>query len=328
MATTNLSVVSLQSVARSHKQQFLRQMFPTIRAYAAAGPAREPDIQGVPTGHNVVGVGFGAKSTSGAMLGAELAVIVYVRRKLPKAELSPQEVVPDKIGNYPSDVVAVGDIRPYARPVPCGVSCGHPQVTAGTLGCLVSIPSAPGKNFILSCNHVLANLNQANKGDAILEPGKTDGGINPIATLEDFEQLNLGPGTPANHIDAAIAEVTNPADVTPDIKIIGRVNPALMPATLYQSVRKHGRTTGHTLGVVMDVAADFTMNYGTQTADYEDQIAIVGAGGPFSQPGDSGALVVDGVTRRPVGLLFCGGGNTTFINPIDLVLQRFNAQIQ
>jgi hypothetical protein len=101
-----------------------------------------------------------------------------------------------------------------------------------------------------------------------------------------------------------------------------------MPATLYQSVRKHGRTTGHTLGVVMDVAADFTMNYGVQTADFEDQIAIVGAGGAFSQPGDSGALVVDGVSRRPVGLLFCGGGNTTFANPIDLVLQRFGAQIQ
>jgi hypothetical protein len=110
--------------------------------------------------------------------------------------------------------------------------------------------------------------------------------------------------------------------------MIGLVNPTTMPATLYQSVRKHGRTTGHTLGVIMNISADFTMNYGTQPADFEDQIAIVGAGGSFSLPGDSGALGVDGVSRRPVGLLFCGGGNVTYANPIDLVLQRFEAQIQ
>jgi hypothetical protein len=326
LENTDLSGASLLNEARTHKQQFLRQMFPARRAYAV-GPEPAPTIQAIPAGQNIVGVGFGAKSTTGAMLGEELAVIVYVRRKLPKSDLPPDEIVPDRIGNYPSDVVAVGDIRPFARPVPCGVSCGHPSVTAGTLGCLVTKSSSPGTNFILSCNHVLVDPNKPHKGDNILEPGTTDGGVSPIATLTDFEPLNLGAGQPANHYDAAIAEVTKSADVTPDIKIIGRVGSNPMPAVLYQSVRKHGRTTGHTLGVVMDVAADFTMNYGAQPAQYEDQIAIVGAGGFFSQPGDSGALVVDGVSRRPVGLLFCGGGNTTFASPIDLVLSRFGIQI-
>src|SRR5579863_760678 len=130
--------MGLRDQARSHKRQFLQQMFPAVQAFAAGGSAPQPTLRAVPHGHNIVGVGFGAKSTSGAMLGEELAVIVYVRRKLPKSDLGPREVVPDRIGDYPSDAVAVGDIRPYARPVPCGVSCGHALVTSGTLGCLVT----------------------------------------------------------------------------------------------------------------------------------------------------------------------------------------------
>jgi hypothetical protein len=245
------------------------------------------------------------------MLGSELAVIVYVRRKLPKNELDANEIVPEMIDKYPSDVVAVGDIRPYARPVPCGVSCGHYRVTAGTLGCLVSKGGDSQKRYILSNNHVLANSNDAEIGDAIMEPGPMDAKFSlAIANLTDFEPLNIGPSSAANYFDAAIAEVIDVEEITPDIKMIGNVDPNTMPATLYQSVRKHGRTTGHTIGVVMDVSADITVYYGTQAAQFEDQMTIRGAGGAFfSQGGDSGSLVVDGVTRKPVGLLFAGGGD-------------------
>lgn len=44
-------------------------------------------------------------------------------------------------------------------------------------------------------------------------------------------------------------------------------------------------------------------------------------------PEDSGSLIVDGVTKRPVALLFAGGGNTTFGNPIEPVLSRFQVEI-
>ena len=65
------------------------------------------------------------------------------------------------------------------------------------------------------------------------------------------------------------------------------------------------------------------------TARFEDQIVITGRG--FSAEGDSGSLIVTKglllADRRPVGLLFAGTVTTTLANPIDLVLDRFDVQI-
>jgi hypothetical protein len=43
--------------------------------------------------------------------------------------------------------------------------------------------------------------------------------------------------------------------------------------------------------------------------------------------GDSGALVVDAVTPKPVALLFAGGSGVAFANPIEAVLARFSVEI-
>jgi hypothetical protein len=233
-------------------------------------------------------------------------------------------------------VVPVGDIVPL---VSCGVSVGHYLITAGTLGCLVEKPNEPGKRYILSNNHVLANSSllgapAAAISDIILQPGLIDGGTSPandIAQLADFNPLDpVG----VNDIDAAIAELIDAGSVTPDILSIGLVGSGVTPrdvtpmtAALYQSVRKHGRTTKHTVGVITDLSASIKVRYGTTLIDFDDQLAIVGAGGVFSAGGDSGSLVVDAVTLRPLGLLYAGGISTTFANPIDLVLGYFGASI-
>jgi hypothetical protein len=273
---------------------------------------------------SILGIGYGAKQTSGASVDDELAVRVYVRAKLPRTRLSRAEMVPTSVNGVATDVVSVGDITAFARPTRCGVSCGHHAITAGTLGCLVRANGGDGRHYILSNNHVLANANSAVVNDDVLEPGPLDGGTTPIARLADFEPIDFAG---SNLIDAAIAEVIDLADVLPEITIIGAVRPPTKHAAIYQSVRKHGRTTLHTVGVVMDVAADIKVRYGTHVAAFEDQIAIEGVGGSFSQGGDSGSLIVDAVSRSPVGLLFAGGGATTFANWIDPVLERFNAEI-
>ena len=73
------------------------------------------------------------------------------------------------------------------RPVPIGVSTGHPSITAGTIGARVT----NGTEFwALSNNHVYAATNSATNGDNVLQPGTVDGGIDPadaIGTLADFE---------------------------------------------------------------------------------------------------------------------------------------------
>ena len=120
-----------------------------------------------------------------------------------------------------------------------------------------------------------------------------------------------------------------PPKVEPAIIDIGLTLSATKPAALYQSVRKHGRTTGHTVGVVTALGVDLWVGYGAHgSAWFEDQIAIIGVGSKdFSRPGDSGSLIVDAVTLNPIALLFAGGNGITFANPIDAVLSRFSVTI-
>ena len=315
---------ALKETARQYKRELLGKMFGHSGFAAFAADASEAKIPG---GSNILGLGFGAKMTQGATVGAQLAVRVYVRSKKPTAALSSGESVPSMVNGLPTDVLAVGDIAAYVRPTACGVSVGHQLVTAGTLGCLVEKNGIQGQPYLLSNNHVLANCNQAAPGDPILEPGKLDGGsaFPPIAQLASWQALQFG--GPINQVDAAIAQVSKPADVTPDILSIGRVAQPTMSAMLYQSVRKQGRTTQHTVGVILDLSADVPALYGTQKAYFEDQLAIHGVGGPFALPGDSGSLIVDAVSLRPVALLFAGGNDVTFGTPIDTVLSALQIRI-
>ena len=73
--------------------------------------------------------------------------------------------------------------------MPIGVSTGHPDITAGTIGARVT----DGTNvYALSNNHVYANKNLAVIGDAVIQPGTFDGGSSPaddIGTLADFEPI-------------------------------------------------------------------------------------------------------------------------------------------
>jgi hypothetical protein len=299
-----------------------------VRAAARATKRRRKRpslISHIPHGGNIRGIGYGAKLTTGAGLD-DVAVRVYVRAKQPKSSLTAGEIVPSEINGVPTDVVQVGEIH-AASAVQCGVSVGHVKVTAGTIGCVVTLAGKGNKKFILSNNHVLANANDAVVGDKVIQPGSLDGGKLPaIAKLTDFEKLLFADGT-ANKMDAAIAELVKPNSVTPDLKVIGAMASPVTEPAVFQSVRKHGRTTLHTIGVIMDLAADIKVSYGGQVASFEDQLAVSGVNGVFADRGDSGALVVDAVTRRPVALLFAVTPTTTFCNPIDPILKRFGAEI-
>ena len=73
----------------------------------------------------------------------------------------------------------------------CGVSIGHPNIGAGTLGCLVE---KGGNHYILSNNHVLANSNDATPGDPVIQPGQEEGGTSPednIAILEPYREIDF-----------------------------------------------------------------------------------------------------------------------------------------
>ena len=311
---------SLREEGRKFKNE-LRRMMVRSRGFAALTTGTPVDTE---IG-NIVGLGYGARETDNDTREPILSVRVYVRSKLPRASLMADELIPASVNGVPTDVIAVGDLRAFSRPAWGGASVGHLLVTAGTLGCLVRKRGGPNDLYILSNNHILANCNAGAPGDAILEPGKIDGGTIPIAELTEFKELKFDDSI--NRIDAAIARVLDPAEVVAGIRSIGSIPPKPMEAAIYQSVRKSGRTTLHTVGVVKDISAEVNIRYDAQIAHFDDLLSIQGLGGLFSDSGDSGSLVVDGVTRRPVGLLVGGGANNTFVCPIQDVLDYFGVDI-
>ena len=221
--------------------------------------------------------------------------------------------------------------RSFPRPVPIGVSAGHPSVTAGTIGARVTDGD---RVYALSNNHVFAAVNQGREGDNLLQPGVADGGRDPddrLGTLADFEPIRMcSMACPENHLDAAIA-LTTPDDLgnaTPEGGY-GTPRSRTAEAEIGMTVQKYGRTTGQTVGRVTGIHATIDVGYRGTTARFVDQIVI--SDGNFSNPGDSGSLVVTkGVLlgdRRPVGLLFAGSDMNTIANPIDLVLDRFGVTV-
>ena len=236
---------------------------------------------------------------------------------------------PDKPGK-PQDPPVDPTAR-FERPVPIGVSTGHPAITAGTIGARVT----DGPNvYALSNNHVYADENLASIGDKVLQPGTIDGGTvdDDIGTLSDFEPIVFSL-TANNVIDAAIAISSTEmlGNATPSD---GYGTPKSVTAQAYigMKVKKYGRTTGLTSGRVSAINGTFNIGYDAGVARFVDQIVITG--GAFSAGGDSGSLIVVSENprkgdsdRKPVGLLFAGGDSVTIANPIDAVLARFGVTI-
>jgi hypothetical protein len=106
--------------------------------------------------------------------------------------------------------------------------------------------------------------------------------------------------------------------VATDVIAVGDLAAQVRPTLCGVSIG-HPAVTAGTLGCLLRRCTRF--------AFFKDQIAISGVGGAFSDSGDSGALIVDAVTRRPIALLFGGGIDVTFASPIQPVLDRFGVEI-
>jgi hypothetical protein len=89
-------------------------------------------------------------------------------------------------------------------------------------------------------------------------------------------------------------------------------------------VRKSGRTTDYTEGVVTLLNATVSVAYGAnKTARFTGQVITEA----MSQGGDSGSLIVDTTENKAVGLLFAGSNLATIFNPINAVLDALKVNI-
>ena len=323
---TNMAVVSLaQQMKRQHEARLLSMS-------------------------NVVAIGVGLK-IAGNVQTNEPCVVVSVVKKLPIIQLSESSLIPKILGGVKTDVIETGKIfalqdpTQKMRPARPGVSIGHYQITAGTLGCLVQ---RNGQVYILSNNHVLANSNAGQLGDAVLQPGPHDGGTSAdkIGTLEQFIPVALeGRSSPGcsplsflmrlfgksaraminepgnNTVDCAIAKPLSDDLVNPDILHIG-IPTGVGIATLGTPVQKSGRTTGYTADQITQIDVTVTVDYGGPTATFKNQLMA----GAMSKGGDSGSVVLD-MNKQVVGLLFAGSNTTTIMNPIQFVLDALQVQL-
>jgi hypothetical protein len=287
----------------------------------------------------VVGVGIGPAEESGVLTDT-LAVKIYVEPGHPVAA-----ELPRSIGGFPVNVIerrfsalssmdATGLSLPGTDtgtydPLEGGISIGTSrqfggQYFAGTLGAIV-IDNNTGGPMLLSNFHVLCVDEEWSVGDQITQPSLGDASDGTVVGLLSRAALN-------NQVDCAVA-TQNDRDYAWDIVGVGAVN-GMKPATLNLAVQKRGRTTGLTAGTVSAIALTVTINYGTDVGlrILYNQFEVMPApsqNGPFSAPGDSGAVVFDPEDGAVVGLNFAGSipPNSGIANPIAAVVSSLNITV-
>jgi hypothetical protein len=126
-----------------------------------------------------------------------------------------------------------------------------------------------------------------------------------------------------NYVDCAVAKPLNVSMFSDEIRFIGRISGIKTP-TLGLRVRKVGRTTDYTEGMITVVNTTVDVGYNTttgpKTARFVGQVMTTG----MSQGGDSGSLVVEIGQPNAVGLLFAGSGSATIFTPIQVVLDALS----
>ncbi len=224
------------------------------------------------------------------------------------------------------------------RPIELGTSGGNVNDVSllsccgGTLGALLM---KEGRYFILSNNHVLARVNQAQAGEAVSQPGPNDLKCNlssddTVGTLSGLKKLKFNGN---NRVDAAIAE-TDLNQVVADGALIGIGVPGnqIAKAKLGMEVVKSGRTTAVTRGVVTDLNVTGNVTFPTGCSPDAEEVQIrfskvmlVESTGnkPFSAGGDSGSVIWEDVEQCPraVGLLFAGNSLFTAANLMKGVMK-------
>lgn len=225
---------------------------------------------------NTTGVEIGFKRQNGVPI-EELSIRLLVGEKIGLETLG-STAAPSSVNDVPVDVI---QFRPrlHSRrrspspspdpfvnskdnlrrrktkfdPIVPGISCGNFRITAGTLGLFV-YDNLSGKPGILSNFHVLFG-SSGKVDDAIFQPATLDGGTdNSKIAISKRHVID-------QNLDAAFAELYDgisfiniPFGVSQKIDGVERV-------CLGQRVKKSGRTTGITEGIVEGYGAHW-INYG------------------------------------------------------------------
>ena len=294
----------------------------------------------------VIGVDIGEKYTGGRPTG-QTAIVVYVCAKGP---LHPQQI-PVEVGGVPTDVVAesivlhraritrtsdeepvaaerhpvlrggisVGPARSF-RVVPPEVPKAGEYVIAGTLGAFAITRDEPRKVLGLTTFHVGCVDDSWSVGDAFVHPSRVDGGLVGADEVAVLDRAAL-----AGSVSAAGLRM-GARPFRAEVVDIGAIT-GTADAVIGSTVRKRGRTTGLTYGVIASTDATLRLDFGDGIGvrTLRDQIRVHSSE-RFGDHGDSGAVLVD-ADNRVVGLYVAGSGSTGFANPIEPVLRQLDVEL-
>jgi S1-C subfamily serine protease len=245
----------------------------------------------------------------------------------------------------------------------CNPTGSYPQdLCAGTLGFFIR--DKDEALYLVSNNHVLALVNRATVGDDILQPGTLDltsvecdlmgttAALSrqlKVAELSGWVDIEFPTRskTPNNFVDVAWAKVTAGAgkgsgsgrtlDAITRVGFAGSIRAIASAFEADQKGRlvgattlfKVGRATGLTEGQITQLNVATPVTYDGQVAYFTGQIqvdATLDCVGPFSGPGDSGAIVVNPL-QEAVGMVFAGTAFRTLVNPIADLMRELGAKL-
>ncbi len=316
---------------------------------------------------NVIGVGHGHKWVRGENTGQQ-AIVVLVQKKIKPTDLQRSALIPKTLGGLQTDIIEVGDIRllnertEMRRPAQPGMSIGHYKVSAGTFGAVVR-DNNTGEPYILSNNHVLANLTdgadgRAAVGDIVLQPGMFDGGEQGkavIGHLARFVPLHRDIISPRCKIAQLFEDMLNKCinffqpqyriqvlrhneqSNLVDCAIAKPLNSNDIKAEILECgllngikkshagmmVKKSGRSSGITHSIVLATEVSVRINVSHEEYGIFNDQVLTG---PMSMAGDSGSLILT-EDNYAVGLLFAGSEQATMFNKIEHVLNALNVSI-
>lgn len=218
----------------------------------------------------------------------------------------------------PSTVITLTDTRRNLQGVECGA-----------LGALVVKDGRPG---FLACNHVVALNGYIPAGNPI-GLRMANGLSRRIGALAAWDPLHDSPGA-RNRTDSAVVLLDPDVEARLDFSNLGpgtevRYRPAV--PRLVGRVIKYGPKSGLTRGRIEATGHGQWMYYDFGTYYLASQIAIRGDDGePFSERGDSGALVFTddpGSAREPVAMIWGGKDGLTFASPLEVCLSSLGVSL-
>jgi hypothetical protein len=279
-----------------------------------------------------IGIGIGIGKRPG-----EFSLAIRIRERIPQIDQILQRLI--AMAHNEVDIIETGQVRLFmpgidaqtlrsrCRPLVIGCSVAHVTATAGTLSFMAK-HNKTNSTVLVSNSHVFAHSGSAKVGDGITQPGRIDGTAEPVAALLDFVPLKADG---SNLVDAAMAVADPSVDLQPgSIPGIGTFTFTGGDVLPNMNVTKVGRTSGLTRGVITAVEVDHVLvdtEIGTMT--FDGQIEMRGTEHAFSQPGDSGSLVVTD-QGQAIGIVFCGnefannGLSITYANPLPKVMDALN----